>query len=123
MFGFGKKPASAPESIPLSAVIEALRDDLFKSAEMRPDDWTPLFRISEATVEASVVFRRSLEADGKVNIYAVSIGAKGEESSEVGHKIMLRLSPIRKGDEQNEPQHGQQFVLPESRKDALARGQ
>ena len=95
---------SSLQPILLSEVIDVLREDLIQSAEQRSDQWTPLFEIDDVIVEANVKFQRSVEANGKVNIYVVDVGAKGNETIEMSHKVTIKLAPIHFSEKDMEDQ-------------------
>ena len=78
----------------LSDLIDILKMDLFEYNDTKEPGLPPLFRVKDATVEAQVVARTGMEAEGKISLYITQIGAKGIESSDSIFKLALTLEPL-----------------------------
>jgi hypothetical protein len=76
---------------PLTLVeaIECLKADLKSS--VRDGSFSPMFEITETSVEIAVGFERDLETEGGVNIYVARLGAKGAEKTAATHKVAIKL--------------------------------
>jgi hypothetical protein len=81
--------------VPLSTLIAGIKADLRDSALQKKAEERPMFHIDEVTVEIAVGFERAVAANGQVDIAVVALGAEGTETSNVTHKVILKLSPFK----------------------------
>ncbi len=82
------------EPLLLSELIDAVKLDLIESAKDREPGFEPLFKVTEATVETKVTAQRRLDVEGKLGVYLVSVGTKGQQTNEATHTIQVRLTPV-----------------------------
>ena len=73
-----KKSKHAPKQhlIGLTKLVDVLKRELFHYAEAREQDYTPLFKIKEATVEVAAIAKEDDKVQGNIKIYLANIGAK-----------------------------------------------
>jgi hypothetical protein len=78
----------------LSELIAALKRDLWKGHLDRADDIPPMFKITEAQIEASVYFERSFDAGGEIGVWVAKFSPKVSETSQALHKFTCKLEPL-----------------------------
>jgi len=88
-----KKKADVKEIIPLSEIIDAIRSDLLESDHSKNPNFKPLFNISGVKIETEVLASNEIEAEGKLKLYAVQMGATGKQLTGTKIKISFDLNP------------------------------
>lgn len=92
-----KKNVSQPQLIKMTDLIDSLRSQLIEHDATRDEDFQPLFKIKDATVEANVVVETEIGAEGGMNFYLARIGAKASETSGSSFKMAITLEPLDNG--------------------------
>jgi hypothetical protein len=82
------------DSLSLSGLIVALREDILGALAARPDGFQPMFKLEDATVEVAVEAREDSKVKGGLKLFVVNIGAEGSEGSTRAARLSLRMSPI-----------------------------
>lgn len=82
--------------IPLTQLIEALRDQLGEAA--RGERQGPKFKVNSIEVELTIVAKRDRGGDGKIKFSVLTAGAEIGASGKVAHeetqKVKLSLTPV-----------------------------
>ena len=83
------------KNIPLSEMIESLRQEL-KVAAALGSDKDVKFEVSNAEIEVEFVATRSAEAGGGVKFWVVTAEGKAAVAEETTHRFKLSLVPLDK---------------------------
>jgi hypothetical protein len=88
--------ADPGEMFEITNIIARLREDLLRRDAAKEPGFRPLFRVVQTVVEAHVVAKEDIEAEGKVKLYLAQLGAGGLRSNSSGFKISITLEPYEK---------------------------
>jgi hypothetical protein len=93
----GDRSGTSPMS--LSELIDAVKKDLVDSSKNRSgEDFKPLFKIEEVTIETEVTAQRKIGMTGKADIRVLTIGASGEQTNLTKHKVSINLRALDNSD-------------------------
>jgi hypothetical protein len=83
-------------SIPLADLIDAVRGELEESAS-RALNQDLQFEVQEVNLEVEVVTTGTREGQGGLQIWVLTLGAKGSKSNAATHKITLKMNAVGPG--------------------------
>jgi hypothetical protein len=82
-----------PGAIPLADLVDAIRGEL-ETAALNARGQKLQFEVQEVQLEVDVTTTGTREAKGGLQVWVLTVGAKGSKSNAASHKVSLKMNAV-----------------------------